>query len=309
MIPGAVERRVASGAVELAVAEAGDPAGPTVVLLHGYPDTKEVWAGVAAALARRFRVVAYDMRGAGGSTVPPGGAAGYDLDRLVDDALAVVDATAPGRPVHLVGHDWGSIVGWELAASPRAAGRLASFTSISGPPLGHVRHWVQARLRHPSPGNLLALAGQARRSWYVAALWVPGVPELVWRAAGGRVWPAVLARAEEVPAGGPHPAPTVARDGARGAALYRRNLLPGRPRSPTGAARVPVLLVVATRDRYVTPAFLDGVDRWAPVLRRRVVDAPHWVPRTHPDVLAGWISEFVADVGDNPPEPPVSPSS
>lgn len=67
---GARERRVRTGGVELCVAELGDDRQPTVVLVHGYPDSKEVWSEVAVRLADRFHVVLYDVRGHGRSTAP-----------------------------------------------------------------------------------------------------------------------------------------------------------------------------------------------------------------------------------------------
>lgn len=69
-VAGARERRVRSGEVDLCVAELGDPDRPTVILVHGYPDSKEVWSEVAVHLAERhrFHVVLYDVRGHGGST-------------------------------------------------------------------------------------------------------------------------------------------------------------------------------------------------------------------------------------------------
>ena len=114
-----------SGGVSLAAISAGDRARPTVVLVHGYPDTKEVWTPVIERLAPRFSVIAYDVRGAGGSSAPRG-PRGYGLERLADDFAAVCDALAPGRPVHLVGHDWGGIQGWEFVTAARFAGRIAS---------------------------------------------------------------------------------------------------------------------------------------------------------------------------------------
>jgi Lysophospholipase len=69
-LEGARERRVRTGGIELCVAELGDPARPTVVLVHGYPDSKEVWSEVATRLAEHFHVVLYDVRGHGGSTAP-----------------------------------------------------------------------------------------------------------------------------------------------------------------------------------------------------------------------------------------------
>ncbi len=68
------ERTVQSGDVTLAVRTWGDPAHPTVVLVHGYPDNSEVWHAMAPQLARDYYVVAYDVRGAGRSSAPKGGA-------------------------------------------------------------------------------------------------------------------------------------------------------------------------------------------------------------------------------------------
>ena len=58
-------RTVTSDGVKLAVYEQGDPAKPTVLLVHGYPDTHLMWNDVAARLAEDFHVVSYDTRGAG----------------------------------------------------------------------------------------------------------------------------------------------------------------------------------------------------------------------------------------------------
>src|ERR1051326_5334046 len=102
---------VLSDGVRLLVKEQGVVGRPVVVLLHGYPDNSTVWDRVAELLAERFHVVRYDVRGAGGSGAP-GDRGGYRLDRLAADLAAVVRAVSPGRPVHLVAHDWGSIQGW-----------------------------------------------------------------------------------------------------------------------------------------------------------------------------------------------------
>src|SRR5687767_11707346 len=101
-------RWVTGAGVELAVDEGGTSGAPTLLLVHGYPDTSAVWADVAARLRDRYHVVTYDVRGAGASGAPEG-RRGYTLDLLVADLAAVADAVSPHRPVHLVGHDWGSI--------------------------------------------------------------------------------------------------------------------------------------------------------------------------------------------------------
>jgi len=298
---GIVERRVRGAGVALAVAEAGDRDRPAVLLIHGYPDTKEVWSEVAVHLAPRFHVIAYDVRGAGASTAPKG-TAGYDLDRLGDDAAAVIEAVSPGRPVHLVGHDWGSIQGWEMATSARFDGQLASFTSISGPCLDHVGQWLREGGSRPALQRLALAAAQARRSWYIVVFHVPGFPPLFWRTVLAGAWPGILQRREGVPLGRGHPAPSLAADGARGMRLYRRNILRRllRPRSDA-IARVPVQIIVPLHDRFVSPHVHDDLERWVPSLRRRTVEAGHWVPRTHAELLAQWIAEFVEDVESAPP--------
>src|SRR5689334_16894269 len=101
-------RWVDSGGLRLAVRVTGDPGRPTVLLVHGYPDNSAVWDGVVARLAGRFRVVRYDVRGHGESDAPPD-RAGYRMRHLAADLVAVVRATSPDTPVHLVAHDWGSI--------------------------------------------------------------------------------------------------------------------------------------------------------------------------------------------------------
>ncbi|WP_211269251.1 alpha/beta fold hydrolase [Saccharothrix syringae] len=271
---------VESGGVRLAVFEQGDRSAPTVLLVHGYPDTHRVWDGVAAVLAERFHVVTYDVRGAGASGAPRG-LAPYRLPELGRDLLAVARAVSPDAPVHVVGHDWGSIQAWEAVTTPGAP--IASYTSISGPCLDHVGH----RMRQRSDLN------QLRRSWYIAAFHLPLVAPLVWRHLVGPRWGALLRRLEGVNA---PVAPTVVEDGVRGMALYRANFIP-RLRAPRERRTdVPVQLVQPLRDRYVTAAVNDGVERWAPDLRRRVVDAGHWAPVTHARTIALMIADHVTGV-------------
>ena len=162
-LEGARERWVRTGGVELCVAELGDPSRPTVVLVHGYPDTKEVWSEVASRLADRFHVVLYDVRGHGRSTAPEPLRGGFTLEKLTDDFLAVADAVSPDRPVHLVGHDWGSVQSWEFVTVERTVGRIASFTSMSGPSLDHFGHWINKRLTRPTPRRVGQLLGQGAK--------------------------------------------------------------------------------------------------------------------------------------------------
>jgi pimeloyl-ACP methyl ester carboxylesterase len=120
-----VVAEVTANGVTLLVSEHGSSGDPTVILVHGYPDTQAVWSQVVESLADRFHVVTYDVRGAGGSTRPRPTKA-YAMELLAADLRAVIERASPDRPVHLVGHDWGSIQSWGALTGGHLDGRIAS---------------------------------------------------------------------------------------------------------------------------------------------------------------------------------------
>src|SRR5690606_31228232 len=133
----------------------------------------------------------------------------------------LMDAVSPDRPVHIVGHDWGSIQSWEAVTDPALAQRIASFTSISGPCLDHMGYWLREKLGRPTPANLLALTRQLIRSWYVMLFHLPGTP-LLWTLGLARLWPRLLRLTERIQV--PRRA-SQAIDGRQGVRLYRANFL------------------------------------------------------------------------------------
>ncbi|MDQ3627236.1 MAG: alpha/beta fold hydrolase [Actinomycetota bacterium] len=283
-----------SGAVTLSVRVHTDRTdAPTVLLLHGYPDTQRMWDPVVRLLTDEhgLRVVTYDVRGAGGSTAPAR-TADYASERLVDDLVAVLDRTSPDRaPIHLVGHDWGSVQLWDAVttedADPRLRGRIASFTSISGPGLDYVAYALR---RARTERDLSLLSSQARRSWYVYAFHLPWLPELVWRHQSARVRTR-LNRAERAAHG--HWADTLADDGAHGVNLYRANMRQRMRHPRPGRTQVPVQLVVAELDNFVVPSLYRYLEELVPDLTRVDVRAGHWVPRQRPDLVAGLVADHV----------------
>lgn len=294
-----VRSRSGAQTVELAVYRQGDPGRPVVVLVHGYPDTHAVWDGVAARLAERFHIVRYDVRGAGASS-HPAGTAWYALEHLVADLRAVLEEAAPGGPVHLVGHDWGSIQAWEAVCTMPE--RFASFTSISGPCLDHVGHWLRSRLARPSPRNLRMAAEQAVRSWYISWFQVPVLPEALWRAGLAQPLRRILRRGAGPLRHGNRPSGTSAADAVAGLGLYRANVR-ARLREPQERRTdVPTQVIVPMRDVFVSPYLVGGLRAWAPNLTLRRIEAAHWVPRTHPSVIARWVSEHIARVEDGVPD-------
>ena len=292
---------VRSDGVELAVREWGEPDRSTVILLHGYPNTSAIWTDVAEQLAVRFHVVAYDVRGAGGSTRPWGpGDAGYAMPCLLDDLDAVIKAVRPDSPVHLVGHGWGALQGWAAVTDPRLSGLIASFTSAGGISLQHLPACLH-RLRERGPGGALEAAGQAARSSCARFFLTPILPAVAIRMLGRWSWERAL-RHEGIQSREWYPAATFERDAIAGLGLYRANRMSGRTQhdeGPVPQVSVPVQIVVCTRDRYLSPELVKAHSECADRAWVRQMPAGHWVQLTHPDLLSQWITEFV-DAVDGP---------
>ncbi|MGH3836788.1 MAG: SDR family oxidoreductase, partial [Pseudonocardiaceae bacterium] len=279
----------ATDGVPLRVFESGRAGAPTVVCVHGYPDDHTVWTGVATELAPRYHVVSYDVRGAGESGKPRNRQA-YRLDQLTQDLAAVADAVSPNRPVHLLAHDWGAIQAWHAVTGERLHGRVASFTSISGPCLDHADHWLRARLRRPTPRALRELITQLVSSWYIALFQLPLLPELGWRTGFAQRALALLDSTST---------PAVS-DAVNGLQLYRANMLPrlGLPGART--TDVPVQVLAPQRDPFVSVALQTDISQWVPNLAVRVLPGGHWLPRTDPETVARCASELIEHAEGGP---------
>ena len=105
---------------------AGEPGAPLVLLLHGFAESMHCWRAQVAALGDMgYRAVAPSQRGySPGARPDPREFSHYPIDRLMDDAMAIVAAAAMAtQRFHLVGHDWGGSIAWGLAdRTSRAAG-------------------------------------------------------------------------------------------------------------------------------------------------------------------------------------------
>ena len=144
------------------VDEYGDPADPLVLLLHGFPQSRACWTDVAPLLAASgLRVVAPDLRGYSPGARPTDDAA-YALGPLVDDVIGLLDALA-APDADLVGHDWGGLLAWHVAA--RHPQRVRSLNVLSTP---HPRALLDALAEDPD---------QQSRSAYLDALQSPGAAE------------------------------------------------------------------------------------------------------------------------------------
>ncbi|MCH5643343.1 SDR family oxidoreductase [Gordonia sp. ABSL49_1] len=290
------KRVVTNGGVNLAVFELGtlEPGRPTVVLVHGWPDSHHLWTHVAPQLAEDFHVVAYDCRGFGESDRPTGDAP-YRLSEMADDLFAVADAVSPDASVHVLAHDWGSVISWEAVTRPGAERRIASFVSVSGPNLDYLGAWARKNLSRPTPRNLAKALAQSGSSAYTAIFQLPVVPKVFFQLTGSpRLWGEFLHRVDGTPRENATFAPTLREDMISGLRLYRANIRPKLRNPEPRPTAVPVLEVINDRDIALRPSIFDDTHLYTERIWRRRTPTGHWLPLTRPDYLARTAREFIA---------------
>ena len=108
--------------------------GPAIVMLHGFGDSGDMWAPLAAEMAKDHTVVVPDLRGMGLSSHPAGG---YDKKTQANDVAAVLDKLGIRR-ADLVTHDIGNMVGYAFAA--QFADRVTRWVAMDAP-LPGIGHW------------------------------------------------------------------------------------------------------------------------------------------------------------------------
>ncbi|OBF92975.1 short chain dehydrogenase [Mycobacterium sp. 852014-52450_SCH5900713] len=285
----------------IAVYEEGNPEGPTVVLVHGFPDSHVLWDGVVPLLADRFRILRYDNRGVGESSAPKPVSA-YRMDRFADDFAAVTGELSPGRPVHVLAHDWGSVGVWHYLKRPGAGDRVATFTSVSGPSQDQLVDYIFSGLRSPwRPRTFVRAISQALRLTYMIFFSIPVLAPLFLRLTLSI--PALRRNAvDNIPVEKIHHSPDLARDAARSVKTYPANYFRSFSGSGQGVeiVDVPVQLIVNTKDKYVRPYGYDHTPRFVPRLWRRDIKAGHFSPMSHPQVMAAAVREF-ADLAEGKP--------
>jgi pimeloyl-ACP methyl ester carboxylesterase len=235
--------------------------GPCVLLIHGWPDTGELWRHQVPALVDAgYRVLVPDLRGAGGSDRPESVEA-YNLVHLLADLLAILDHAGADR-AHVVGHDWGAALGWALAAfDPH---RVASLAALS---VGHPASFAAAGV------------AQREKSWYMLLFQFTGIAEQ-WLAdddfANLRTW-----------SGHPDADAVVTRLAVPGALtaglnLYRANLPPESligSRLELPPILCPTLGIWSSGDLALTEAQMTGSADHVKASWRyeRIEDAGHWL--------------------------------
>jgi pimeloyl-ACP methyl ester carboxylesterase len=263
---------------------AGEKGAPLVLLLHGFAESMHCWRAQISALAGQgYRAIAPSQRGYSPGARPDlGEPANYHIDRLMDDAMAIV-AAAGDRDArfHLVGHDWGGSIAWSLAdRDPR---RIASLTVLSRP--------------HPNAFNRalqMPDGEQARRSKHHKAFLEPDAADVVL--ADDAKWLRDRLAANGVPAEAVERHLSVlgnkpAMEGAL--AWYRAR---GAIRGPLGPIRVPTLYIWGDADDTVGRVAAEGtVDFVAAPYRFEVLPGVgHFAADQLPDRVSELLLQHVA---------------
>lgn len=277
----------------------GDPTAPFVLLLHGFPEFGGAWDEMLPRLADRYYVAAPDQRGYGLSSKPVG-VAHYRVQHLAADMLALAEVLAPGRPIHLVGHDWGASVAYMMAfLAPARIAKLAVLNGVH--PVPFQRALIEDReqraasqyirfLRRDDAAELLLADGCKRvlqfltagfgggrwftadkKAKYVAAFERPGAMEsmVAWYKATPLTVPAIDEVVTEDPVA----------------------------KMPAGMMRVrmPHLLVWGVEDKALRPACRAGLADFADDLRVvEIADADHWIVHQQGERVAGELRAFFA---------------
>jgi pimeloyl-ACP methyl ester carboxylesterase len=261
--------------------------GPTILLLHGFPEFWYCWRHQIPVLAEAgFHVLAPDLRGYNDSD-RPAGMASYRLSLLSADVAGLIQQAGPA-PAVVVGHDWGGLIAWHLAATrPDLMSRLIV---LNAP---HPAAFLRELRRGP---------GQWLRSAYILFFQIPWLPERVLSAGGHALLRRVLRR-QPVRSGAFRDEDirryqqALARPGALTAALnYYRALLryPGQALRGVHPIAVPTLLLWGEKDPYLSVGMTEGLQRWVTNLQvARLPHAGHWLPSDAPEEVNARILRFL----------------
>ena len=274
MSPRELSVDVQAGRLEVLVWDAdgtgmGDEPVPTVLALHGFPESANEWRPVAEILARNgVRVVAPLQRGYSPGARPTA-VEDYSIELLAEDVLAVAEDLQLGA-FHLVGHDWGACVAWWLAG--HQPNRLTSLVAISVPHLGA---FAEAIGTDPD---------QQERSAYFTLFREPGKAEDVLLADGARRLRAMFTDAVPEDLVTQHMDVMGTRDGLTGALNWYRAMrsyeLPDVS-VPTTFIWGDQDMAIARSGAEATAERMTGDYRFVPVS-----GGGHWIPEENPELVA-----------------------
>jgi pimeloyl-ACP methyl ester carboxylesterase len=246
--------------------EAGDPANPILLFLHGFPDSPETWEAQVAYFRERYHVICPFARGAGPSEESDE-LSRYGTDASALDMLQLLAKIDPSgqRPVWIVGHDLGAVHAWSLA--PLLGSRLRGVALINGLGLAP----MLSRWKRPKQHGL---------SWYIYAMQIPGLAETMIRLTPQRML-ALAHRLGTLPLA-QRPDGTKAVEWTMHPLRQYRQFVREIPRTALRQLprlQAPLLLLWGSRDAFLLPPTKEEWETFASDVTTRILPAGHWVHR------------------------------
>lgn len=271
--------------------------GPLMLMLHGFPEFWYSWRHQIPVMARRFKVVAPDMRGYN-QTEKPVGVANYRIETLGRDVAGLIRALGYEKAV-VVAHDWGGGVAWPFAMTyPEMVDRLIV---LNCPPPGVLMDHFQ---HNPA---------QLKRSYYMLLFQLPRLPEALFRfndyamiEKAFRGW--AVDKSAFTDSDIRMFKEAAAKPGALTASInYYRAAIRGALKdlkamrstgaSPRPKVKCPTLIIWAEDDqalgKEMTYDFHKEVD--APLEIKYIPDCSHWVQQERPEEVNRYMEEWLAD--------------
>lgn len=276
----------------------GPDDAPSLVLVHCWTGTQELWHKQVSALAGELRIVTYDHRGHGISDPAPD--ADYSLEALAHDLDAVLAATVPpGQRPLLAGHSMGAmtIAAWADAhagdIAERAAGAALMSTGLEG-------LTAESALVRPLPGPFDTVQGRLADAFLEAPASIQGIPVPIIRAAAAYAALGPGARHEDVDltARMALDCTTRARAGC-GRSMARMNLS-----HAVSELTIPTIVIAGERDLMTPIAHAERIETALPrSLGLRVdPDAGHMTPLESPDLVNDALRELTRAVAEGSAE-------
>jgi pimeloyl-ACP methyl ester carboxylesterase len=273
---GALSELIDANGLQFFVRDQGS--GTPVILLHGFPDTGDLWRKQMPALNQSgFRTIVPDMRGRGRSGKPES-VSDYRLSSMVRDVTGILDALGVQR-AHVVGHDWGAAVAWLLAAlAPERVDRLVTIS-----------------VGAPGAAGKPTLE-EFQKGWYRLLFLFEGAAEELIQRDDWYLFRLFLGGAKDADAY----VKALSEPGALTPALnwYRANLPVQALLGRSGGPQVPMIKAAtlgiwSTGDLYLTEEAMTRSEqrvqgRW----RYERFEGSHWVPLDQPDRLNRLLAEF-----------------
>lgn len=254
--------------------------GPALLLVHGFPDTQQVWRNQIPALVKAgFQVIVPDTRGCGESSMPVR-TKDYKINALTDDLRCILDELKI-ELVGLVGHDWGAVIAWHfLMAHPE---RVNRFVALSvGHPLAYATDGLMQKIR----------------GWYAVLFQFKGLAELLLTAFDWSLFRSITGKHGECH----HWITGMKRPARLTAALnyYRANLWSILAQRTYPPVLRPVMGVWSDGDKFLTERQMLRSQKWVKAQweYRRIEGVSHWLQLDAPDEINALLINYFKNINN-----------